>query len=284
MADWSIQPTADGSVTFFSHIFQEAFHSHTGAYQEALGKFVYPSGLLKRAGPIRLLDICYGLGYNSAALLECLWQERPGVKVEVIALDLDPTVAQVAKNLGWLASWSLAAEPLGQLATDLQVTTEGLEAVFWAGDARETIQRVPLGWADGIFLDPFSPARCPMLWTAEFLALVAQRLHPEGRLVTYSAAAAVRQGLRLAGLTVRSTPPVGRRSPGTIAAFGAEDGWGIPLSTQEQEHLCTKAAVPYRDPTLQADTETIHRERRLVQETSDLASGSAWRRRWLVRP
>jgi tRNA U34 5-methylaminomethyl-2-thiouridine-forming methyltransferase MnmC len=275
---WATIPTADGSATFYSPEFEEAFHSHTGAAQEALGKFVYPSGLLDVPEPVRVLDICYGLGYNTAAFLEQLWTRRPGTSVELFALEIEPTVAQQAIPL--LQMWPKAVNALTDLATNLSLTQPHIQAQLLVGDARQTIAQIPLGWADGIFLDPFAPERCPMLWSVEFLTLVAQRLKPTGRLVTYACGAAARSALLASGLTLGSTAPVGRRSPGTVANW---IGGLPPLSLQEQEHLQTKASIPYRDPTLQADRNTLQLQRRLVQDTSTLEPSSHWRKRWQTK-
>ena len=136
------------------------------------------------------------------------------------------------------------------------------------------------GWqADVIFLDPFSPPHCPQLWTVEFLQLVARCLNPEsGELVTYSCAAAVRSALKLAGLSVGSIQAGGRKWPGTLARYAPE---GLPaLSQREQEHLQTRAAVPYHDPTLQSSAEEILTRRIQEQALSPLAPAGPWRRRW----
>ncbi|MGB3492396.1 MAG: hypothetical protein WBA57_06700 [Elainellaceae cyanobacterium] len=63
---WTPCPTQDGSFTFFSEEFEESFHSHEGAIQEAFQKFVRATNLEQKAEGDRLclLDICYGLGYN----------------------------------------------------------------------------------------------------------------------------------------------------------------------------------------------------------------------------
>jgi tRNA U34 5-methylaminomethyl-2-thiouridine-forming methyltransferase MnmC len=274
---WSAFPTGDGSFTFYSPTFQATFHSISGAWQEAEEKYVRPSGLLKASSPIKVLDICYGLGYNSAALLNTLWQERPEAKVQLIALELELEVPRAAHQLGGLSHWPLAEAALGVLASDGTVETDCLSAQLLIGDARKTIVQVPSHWADGIFLDPFSPECCPMLWSVEFLALVAQRLQRTGSIVTYAASASVRTALKLAGLSVGSTPPVGRRTPGTIANW---QGGLPPLSQQESEHLQTTAAIPFRDLTLEDDTETLHIRRTDEQRQSGLEPSSHWRKRW----
>jgi hypothetical protein len=103
---WQVLTTGDGSLTFFSEEFGQAFHNVSGAAQEALEKFVRPCRLdrlpLERdpAQPIRLLDICFGLGYNSGLALETIWQIRPDCLVEVIGLERSPEVPRQAWQAG----------------------------------------------------------------------------------------------------------------------------------------------------------------------------------------
>ncbi|MGF1591598.1 MAG: MnmC family methyltransferase [Pleurocapsa sp.] len=170
---------------------------------------------------------------------------------------------------------------LAELSNKSIVTKELFQARLILGDARQTIQKIVReGWqANAIFLDPFSPPKCPQLWTVEFIALVAQCLAPTGRLATYSCAAAVRTALLEAGLNLGSITGAGRKSPGTLAAFEYKS---LPaLSTREREHLQTSAAVPYRDRTLQAKPEEIIDNRQQEQQASKMKSTSQWRKRWL---
>ena len=278
------QLTGDGSSTFFSPDFEEAFHSHYGAKAEAEGKFVLPCQLAAKARAAKslsLLDICYGLGYNSAAAIATIWESNPDCKIELIALELNPLVPQAAITHQLLHNWDTPiSQLLTQLATRQYVDTQRLEAKLWLGDARQVIgQLTQSSWqADAIFLDPFSPPKCPQLWSVEFLALVAQCLKPHGRLATYSCAAGVRTALKLSGLAIGASTRVGRRSPGTVASFMTAEL--APLSQQELEHLQTRAAVPYRDPQLTDTTKIILQRRTREQESSSLEPTSQWKKRW----
>lgn len=279
--DFVLQPTADGSFTFFSAEYGELFHSYYGASQEAQMKFVEPTQLADKARKpsLQLLDICYGLGYNTAAALATIWAINPYCCVEVVGLELNPAVPKAAIAHHLLSCWSDYTQVLTRLAIEHQVQTDRLKATLLIGDARATIELVHQSGfqADAIFLDPFSPPNCPQLWTVEFIGRVAKCLHLNGKIATYSCAAAVRTALMAAGLQIGSTSPVGRRSPGTLAShFGAD----LPmLSQQEQEHLLTRAAVPYRDPDLSDATARILHRRIEEQQASCLEPTSHWRKR-----
>jgi len=276
--------TDDGSSTFFCAEFGEDFHSYYGARQEAELKFVEPTQLAQKASKpsLRLLDICYGLGYNTAAALATIWAINPNCCVEVVGLEINPVVPQAA-----IAHHLLSCchpdyiKILTQLATEHQVHNSHLQATLLIGDARATIGLVQRSGfqADAIFLDPFSPPNCPQLWTIEFLERVAKCLYRDGTLATYSCAAAVRTALMAAGLQIGSTPPVGRRSPGTVASWVGTD---LPaLSPPEQEHLLTRAAIPYRDPHLGDEKSVILQRRIGEQQASSLEPTSHWRKRTL---
>lgn len=280
--------TQDGSWTFFSPEFEELFHSHYGAKQEAEYKFVEPCQIRQKARQIShlsLLDICYGLGYNTATALTAIWSVNPYCRVELIALEIDADVPRQAirDNLLPLEN-QLVLDCLSKLADLHYCDTPLLEARLLLGDARSNLPQLKQrGWkADAIFLDPFSPPKCPQLWTVEFIALVADCLSVEGRLATYSCAASVRAALQLAGLHFGSTPAVGRRSPGTVASFNSRNI--PPISEREREHLQTRGAIPYRDPFLKDSPDQI-RERRLIeQDCSSLEPTSQWKKRWYSIP
>ncbi|WP_013323979.1 tRNA (5-methylaminomethyl-2-thiouridine)(34)-methyltransferase MnmD [Gloeothece verrucosa] len=278
------QLTADGSYTFFSQEFDEAFHSCSGAKQEAQKKYIEPCQITQKASQgdtLKLLDICYGLGYNTAAALSAIWSVNPYCHVELIALELDANVPSEAIAHQLLKDWKTPIpELLTTLAETHQVKTPQFSAQLLIGDARSTIQQVEESrfQADGIFLDPFSPTKCPQLWTVEFLAKVSKCLSPQGRLATYSCAAAVRSALILAGLNIGSTQGVGRLAPGTLASLSRLEAY--PLSRKEQEHLQTRAAIPYRDPQLCDPGAVICSRRAHLQQTSLLEPSSHWKKRW----
>ncbi len=290
MSVWIPQLTHDGSYTFFSEEFGEAFHSRQGARAEAFQKFADATNLVQKAQQpsIKLLDVCYGLGYNTAAAIEVIYSVNPNCTVEVYGLELDSTVPIGATSPELLQLWSSETQPILQsLAQQHRYQNNVLTAQLLIGDARQTIDQLieQHFQADAIFFDPFSPRRCPQLWTVQFFQRVAQCLAPTGTLSTYSRSASVRSALIEAGLAI-GTIPLGDRhlphdwSQGTVAAWKRETL--TPLSPMELEHLHTRAAIPYRDLTLRDSAQTILQRHLQEQTASTLESTSNWRRRWRI--
>jgi tRNA U34 5-methylaminomethyl-2-thiouridine-forming methyltransferase MnmC len=279
------EPTADGSFTLFSEDFGEWFHSREGAYAEAFQTYVEATDLVTLATrpTLTILDVCYGLGYNTAAALATLEQVNPHCQVALVGLELDRRVPQQAIHKHLTQGWPVTVQThLANLAEQGKIETPSLQARLLIGDARQQIQHLVGSHfqADVIFFDPFSPPHCPELWTVEFIQQVAQCLKPDGKLATYSCAAAVRTAFRLAGLHIGSIKASGRHWPGTLARWQPH---GLaPLSEQEQDHLTTKAAVPYRDPSLTDAADAIRSRRQQEQQASSLKSTGVWRKRWLT--
>ncbi|MCP9926827.1 tRNA (5-methylaminomethyl-2-thiouridine)(34)-methyltransferase MnmD [Cyanobium sp. CH-040] len=300
-----IQSGADGSFSLFSNRFGEGFHGTIGALSEARAKFVRPAQLERFSAGQRLVvvDVGFGLGTNSAALLEAA--SGQGLTLQILGLELDPQpLRQALACAAFRRQWQPGT--LAMLWALLERggwCADGSQARLLWGDARSRVggllERHQLaGRCDLVLLDAFSPRRCPELWSLEFLSALARLLRPEGRLLTYCCAAAVRHSLQLAGLQLASIRPpqeLGTMAPsqrirpwsfGTAAsptALGLGSGPDCPLqplTTMEIEHLGTRAAQPYRDPSGQAAAAVILAERQLAQAASAAASTSAWRRRW----
>ncbi len=72
MRDYEPYYTEDGSIGLYSYADKDVYHSKFGALTEAWEKFVIPSGisnLLNKKSEINVLDLCYGIGYNTKSLM-----------------------------------------------------------------------------------------------------------------------------------------------------------------------------------------------------------------------
>jgi tRNA U34 5-methylaminomethyl-2-thiouridine-forming methyltransferase MnmC len=278
--------TRDGSFSLFSTDYGEGFHSADGAVTEARTKFIAPAELHRfpSGHELVVVEVAMGTGTNTACLLEAI--AAGGLKLRWWGLELDPVpLALALGDSRFRRQWP---QPVLERLEALR-TSEGM---LW-GDARQRLA-VPLaetaGRCDLVLLDAFSPRRCPQLWSVDFLTSLAHLLNPEGRLLTYSAAAAVRRGLQLAGLQLAAirahdgSPDSGPWCLGTAASPGPlpPSRWLRPLGAMELEHLATRAAEPYRDPSGAATAAEILAARARAQAASGAGSGSAWRRRWSI--
>ena len=86
--------TADNTETFMNEAIGESYHSQTGAVEEALKKYAIPCKIkeLAKTGKIRILDVCSGLGYNSAMAIDVALEENPECEIEVIGLEYDSKI------------------------------------------------------------------------------------------------------------------------------------------------------------------------------------------------
>ena len=155
------------------------------------------------------------------------------------------------------------------------------------GDARQKIFNIPEKIKfDLIFLDGFSPQKCPEIWSYEFLSQLKNKIKYEGYLITYTSSAAVRKSLKNLGFNLFNIVPILSKrncwSNGTLATF--DDNQDNPyikqLSLMEIEHLDTKASIPYRDPTGGMLSNEILENRKKEQQLSNLLETNSWRKKW----
>lgn len=206
--------TLDGSETFFNEKVREHYHSITGAKEESLLKFAMPAlKVIHNKRTVRVLDVCFGLGYNTAAVIDAFKGFNPDMRLRITAIEIDPeiiskieTVKPEFKHYDWVQN----------LAKKKTFAKNDVEIELLVGDALEILPSLRKHF-DVILHDPFSPKKAPELWTQEFFAEIARLTASGGVLTTYSCAKSMRRNLEAVGFTVSDGPSIGRRSPSTIA-------------------------------------------------------------------
>ncbi|MBW2997710.1 methyltransferase domain-containing protein [Candidatus Woesearchaeota archaeon] len=205
--------TADGSVTFYSDEYEEAYHSPSGALTEAEKKYAEVCRISDR-DEVDILDICFGLGYNSAAAID----NFDGKRLSIVGLESYQGIIDEIVRLVDGAEYPFECnEMMKKVAATGSYANDVVNIRLVMGDARETIKSLKDSSFDCVFLDPFSPKKCPELWTEEFFSEIYRVLRKGGMVSTYSCARIVRENFAAAGFTVKEGPVVGRRSPGTVA-------------------------------------------------------------------
>jgi len=286
--------TKDGSLSLYSFDYGEGFHNTNGALKESINKYLFPAQLdqFSNKEKIVVLDICMGLGYNTGCILEELLKRNH--TIEWHGLEIDQRPLDIALNENTFQDlWSPKVLNFFICLKKSKKWVEGLNegTIHW-GDARQKIHEIKdsLG-IDLILLDPFSPQKCPELWSEQFIALLSARLSLDGRLITYSSAASIRTSLKKAGLKIYSIPPSideqNKWSSGTVAMkkklkqqFITGNYQLKDLSIRELEHLNTRSSIPYRDPTGRGNSKEIISNREIEQSKSQLIKASSWRKKW----
>ncbi|WP_241699708.1 tRNA (5-methylaminomethyl-2-thiouridine)(34)-methyltransferase MnmD [Tabrizicola fusiformis] len=166
--------------------------------------------------PARLCDgfhiaeLGFGTGLNLLALAMVV---PPGVTLRFTSFEAFPLPADdIARALEHFPQARAIADPfLAQWAAGAtSLSLPGVHAEVIIGDARDTLPRWQ-GRADAWFLDGFSPAKNPELWSADLMAEVARHTAPGGTFATYTAAGHVRRALTDAGFAVTRQPGHGRK-------------------------------------------------------------------------
>lgn len=91
--------TDDGTISLYNYNVCDVYHSKVGAYTEALHKFVIPSGLLdfvKVNNEVKILDVCFGLGYNSKVAVSEILKVNPNCRILINAFEIDPVVIAIS--------------------------------------------------------------------------------------------------------------------------------------------------------------------------------------------
>ena len=249
--------TEDGTYTLYHPSYRQHFHSLAGAAAESVKKYLEPSGLaerLSRGDTVELLDIGFGLGCNARSAMALAAEAGKG-KVRITSLESDRNVIPAALTLPDCDREFFQT----LLDQDGVVRTPFADLKILFGDARKTLKELPEDrMFDVIFLDGFSPDTNPELWTADFLRVLADHLKPDGVLTTYSSAYPLFGAILEAGLHLYRSEPFGRKRPGTVAAKCDLSGRLAPLAQKDADiTLRSTAGVPYRDPGLCTERDTI---------------------------
>ena len=140
-------------------------------------------------------------------------------------------------------------------------------------DAREVL-KTDHNKYNYVFLDAFTPAKCPALWTVDFFKLLNKHLEEDGMILTYSNSAAIRNAFIQAGFWVgKIYDKQSDKYIGTIATKKLElikNG----LTEYDLGLINTKAGIVYRDEKLTASNEAIIAAHDKTVSESQLQSSS----------
>ncbi len=185
-----------------SNRFDDPYFSLAGGLAETRHVFLAGNELPQRLRPgFHVAETGFGTGLNLLALAQVAEVPVRFTSFEAFPLAVDelarahaafPELAGLSAQLR--AGWGGARLQVGQVTAEVIL-----------GDARETLLAWP-GRADAWFLDGFSPARNPELWSDALLAEIGRHTARGGTFATYTAAGHVRRALAAAGFEVARSP------------------------------------------------------------------------------
>ena len=242
------QPIAAAPLTFnadglpVSQRYGDVYHAAAGAHAQARHVFLAGNGLPQRwaeSDRFVIVETGFGLGVNflatwrawSTDALRCRrlhfisFEKHPFSAADLAqAHALWPEFAPLSAAL--CAAWP----PLVGGRHEVMLAGGRVVLTLYFGDARELLPAIAGEvCADAFYLDGFSPATNPELWSPELCCSLARLARHGTTLATWSVAGAVRRALAAAGFDVERRPGfagkrqmlVGRYAP-AIAATGVD--------------------------------------------------------------
>ena len=192
----SLKLSEDGSYTAYSKEYDEHYHStKDGALKESYVKHVIPAfKSLESRDEVVILDICYGLGFNTLCTILYYKTHSPKTRLKIYSPELDGELISSLKNFTYPKEFEIFQEIILTLSSQNIYEDENLYIEIFIGDAREYIKRFSDKF-DIVYQDAFSPLSNPILWTKEYFSDIKNAMKKEGVLTTYSIALRTRIAL-----------------------------------------------------------------------------------------
>lgn len=201
--------------TPFSQRFEDTYYSRSGGRAETAHVFLAGNNLPERwhdGQDFMIVELGFGTGLN---FLETLrqWNENfnSSARLDFISFELFPLDAETMRKAHsqWPELDNFSAELTDQWVQDADMQqiefSQNTTLSVFANDAAARLPRLEQS-ADAFFLDGFSPAKNPELWSSQLLQSVFDHTKPGGSFATYSAAGWVRRNLEAAGFKTEKTP------------------------------------------------------------------------------
>lgn len=161
----------------------------------------------------------FGTGLNFFATWQ-LWRENSTPNGNLIYYSIEKyplTISQIVKSIG---HWSDLKPLLEEFKKDYASTEVNSQTILFDegrvtlklifGDVKEVLSQATFS-SDAWFLDGFAPSCNPEMWSDEVFLEVARLSKKGTRLATFTAASAVRRGLRDVGFDMVKIPGFGRK-------------------------------------------------------------------------
>ncbi len=224
----------------YSIAFDDLYFSSDGGLHEARHVFIEGNQLIARwqallpdNSPLFVIaEMGFGSGLNFI-LSWVLWKQYAPktARLHFISCEKHPFTRDDLSRC--LALWPELKEPAKQLLANYPILTPGFHFIqfdegrvnltLMLGDAYDCYRELLICGdsvlennlrdysVDAWFLDGFSPAKNPMMWSEELFVTMNMMSKDKTTLATFTAAGVVKQGLQKAGFKVHKKPGYGRK-------------------------------------------------------------------------
>ena len=219
--------------------FGDIYFSTDGGLAETETVFLKGCGL-PEAWQTRNRFVIGELGFGSGLNFLAAWKLWDGGKpkdrrLHFISVEKYPFDAQQLEQT--LAAWPELEDYSRQLIDQWPGRVKGFHRLHF-GDVTLTLIHDDIAQAlddldaqvDAWFLDGFSPAKNPDMWSAEVMGKLAALSAPAARLGTFTVAGHVREALTVAGFTVEKKEGFGRKRHRLEAIFPGEAETDMPVA------------------------------------------------------
>jgi len=148
-------------------------------------------------GEIRILDICFRLGYNT---LTAILHKPENVKLKIFSPEMDLELIRNLKNFDYPDKFKNLLSIINEISENLYYKDDEIEVEIFAGDARDYIKK--LNNIHIVYQDAFSPKVNQEGWTLEWFENITKILHKNGIITTYSVATPVRCAFYKLGMNI----------------------------------------------------------------------------------
>ena len=235
----------DGSYTAYSKEYNEHYHSiKDGALNESLLKHVNPAFKIKgHQKEINILDICFGLGFNTLATLYYHKKNSLASKLNIYSPELDASLVKSLENFTYPKEFDAFKHIVLQLSEKGFYADDFFHIELFLGDAREYIR----GFSDKfdiVYQDAFSPSSNPILWTLEYFSDIKKAMKKDAVLTTYSISLATRLALYQNDFNIYINSGKDFRASTLASVSKLKDFEQVNM---KHKILCNPDANPFRD-------------------------------------
>ncbi len=199
--------------------------------------------LTKDLDEINILDICFGLGFNTLATIYYYKKNNIDKKINIYSPELDAKLIASLKNFTYPEEFGEIKHIVNTLAQTSKYKDENIFIELFVGDAREYIKKLDVKF-DIVYQDAFSPSVNPILWTKEYFADIKKLIKEDGVLTTYSTALKTRLALYENGFNVYINSGEDFRNA-TVASLS--DLVGLKKVDMEHKIKCNPDVKPLTD-------------------------------------